>query len=296
MKGDTAQIRAYNIVMERQSTEGKTILITGATSGIGLAGAKLLSKNGANLIMTARENERGDKAVREVFKYSKNNKIELFSSDLASFESINNFINELTKKTRELNILINNAGIWEPNFKVTVDGIESNFAVNHLGPYLLTNLILKKLKEMSVERIINTASEAHRGVYINLEDIEMKNDFNGYRAYSQSKLANILFTKKLASLLRANHTTVNCFHPGVVRTHLFDHLNTVQQTIFSPFLIPPRRGAETMVYLASSPDLDEVTGEYFNKKKLVRPSIEANNEEVADRLWEISYNYVKKYL
>jgi len=282
--------------MENWSTEGKTLLITGATSGIGLAGAKILSKNGANLILTAREDERGDKALREVFKYSKNNNIELFGCDLASFESISNFVDKLAEKTKKIDILINNAGIWEPSFKVTVDGIESNFAVNHLGPYLLTNLVLKKFKKTDVERIINTASEAHRGVYLNLDDIEMKNNFSGYRAYSQSKLANILFTKKLANLLRADHITVNCFHPGVVRTHLFDRLNIVQHTVFSPFLIPPKRGAETMVYLASSPDISEVTGEYFNKKKLARPSIEANNEGVADQLWKISYNYVKSYL
>ena len=282
--------------MDIWSIQGKTVLITGATSGIGLAAAKELSEMGAKLILTTRDLEKGKEAAKEIYDFSGNKRIEIMECNLASLQSIKHFTDKYKAFHDRLDVLINNAGLWEPKFVKTKDGFESNFAVNYLAPFLLTQLLLDVLVKSAPARIINTASEAHKGIYLNSDDLEMKKGtFSGYKAYGQSKLALLVYARKLADDLREKDVTVNSFHPGIVRTNIFSRLGGVKRFVIKRFMISPRQGAKTLVYLATSPEVSSMTGEYLIRKKVSRPSIEVNNVEVEDRLWEKSLEYVRNF-
>ncbi len=269
--------------------KNKLCLITGATSGIGLQTALELSRRGAQVVITFRNEEKAQETER-LFKEHKLQHFERYYCDLSSFDSIRSFTNEFKSKHEKLDVLINNAGIWETERKLSVDGIELNIATNHLGPFLLTNLLLDILANPS--RIINVSSSAHRTAQIFFDDIELKNNFSGYQAYGQSKLANILFTKQLAIKLMKLGITSNCLHPGVVNTNIFNKMGKIPIAMMRPIMINPIKGSETSVYLATSMGLNETTGRYFDKKKIVISSPASCDLVAAEKLWNLSCKYV----
>ncbi len=271
--------------------DGKIIVLTGATSGIGEDAAFLLASMGTLLVLPVRNMEKGENLKREIIERTGNSNIHLMECDLASFTSIRNFASDLKKRFNKLHVLINNAGIWERDRKETVDGIEMNFGVNHLAPFLLTNLLLDELRTGAPSRIINVSSTAHRYGKINFDDPEGKKRFCSIIAYGRSKNANILFTRRLARMVEKDGITVNCLHPGFVSTHLFDRLNPLIRYGGRLFMISPHKGAETIVYLASSDEVEGVTGEYFARKKIRKPSASARDDAAAEKLWELSRKY-----
>ncbi|NVO02289.1 MAG: SDR family oxidoreductase [Bacteroidetes bacterium] len=274
----------------------KICLITGATSGIGKETAKALSKMGATIVITSRNLEKGEIVKKEIIAFSNNANVEVIKCDLSSFSSIKECVDLFKSKYSKLDVLINNAGIWETERKLSKDDIELNFATNHLAPFLLTNLLLDTLKASPNSRIVNLASSAHKMGTINFDDLEAKNSFSSFRSYGQSKLANILFTKKLAELLNGTTVTANCLHPGVVSTRLFDKMSSFQRSLFGMFMISPLKGAQTSIYLASSPEVSHISGEYFAKSKISKSTAASKDMAVAEKLWNVSLEYVKNYL
>jgi NAD(P)-dependent dehydrogenase (short-subunit alcohol dehydrogenase family) len=272
--------------------QGKVCIITGATSGIGKETAKSLAAKGATVVLPIRDSMKGDILKDEILEQTPDAKIDLIHCNLASFDSIREFVKQFKNKYKNLHVLVNNAGIWESKRNLSEDGVELNFAVNHLAPFLLTNLLLDVMKNSSPARIVNVSSEAHRTGKINFADIEMEKNFSGYKSYSQSKLANILFTKKLSQVLKGSGVTVNCLHPGVVATGLFDKMPRLLTGLAKSFMLSPAKGAETTIYLATSPEVEKISGEYFVKKKPKKPANEALRQDVANKLWDLSEKYV----
>src|ERR671921_931568 len=276
--------------------EGKTCLITGSTSGIGKEIAIGLAKMKANVILVGRSKAKCQETAEEICRSASvdttKNQVSYLLADLSSRESIHQLAKKFLDSYESLDILINNAGVFLSRRLTTVDGIEYTLAVNHLAPFLLTNLLFEKIKASNPSRIITTSSVAHRGAYINFDDLQFERvRYNGLEAYRQSKLANILFTKELERRSKASGVTSNCFHPGGVRTNLVQNSPWYYRLIWaiiSPFLVSPKKGADTAIYLASSPKLDEISGKYFVNRKPVGLSEPADDYDAAARLWKIS--------
>jgi len=266
----------------------KTCIITGSTSGIGKETAMELARRGATLVLPVRDIAKGNALKEEIIHKTGNSHVEIIQCDLSSFKSVRNFVSDFREKYNELHILINNAGLWESKHIKSADGIEMIWAVNHLAPFLLTNLLLDVMKRSALGRIINVSSEAHRTGTINFNDLEGNKRWNSYRAYAQSKLANILFTGKLAELLNHDNITVNCLHPGVVATRLFNWFPEFLIKIASLFMLSPEKGAQTTIYLATSSEVENITGKYFSRKRIRKPLIRKNDPELVDKLWNIS--------
>ncbi|HME54442.1 MAG TPA: SDR family oxidoreductase [Candidatus Lokiarchaeia archaeon] len=271
--------------------QGKIVLITGATSGIGNATAIELARQGATLILTTRDDARGAATKEEITQLTGNANIEVLHCDLASFTSIRAFTEEFKEKHDHLDVLINNAGTWDFKRRESADGIENIFAVNFLAPFLMTNLLLDLLQASAPARIINITSGLHSGT-IHFEDIEFKRKFSGFKAYSQSKLALILFTRILAKKLEGTGVVVNCVHPGLNRTDLGRDSGRVTRWMFQHMGQDPQKGAETAVYLASDPAADTVTSEYFVKKQVKKSSKTSYDMAIAQKLWEVAAKYV----
>lgn len=269
----------------------KIVLITGATSGIGKEAAKALAQKGMKLVLPVRNPAKGQKLKEEIHQLTGNGQVDLMECDLASLQSVRQFAADFSEKYDRLDVLINNAGIWETKRSESVDGIELTFAVNHLAPFLLTNLLLDKLKASAPSRVITVSSEAHRMAKIKFDDLEGKRRWSSMGSYGQSKLANIFFTRQLSFELNNTGVVSNCLHPGVVATHLFDKMPRFLHPFFRPFMIPPKKGAETTVFLATAPQAQEVSGEYFAKKKVKKTTSYAYNPEVAKKLWDVSRQY-----
>jgi retinol dehydrogenase 12 len=272
--------------------QGNVCIVTGATSGIGKETALELARQGATMVLAVRNTTLGESVKQEIIQATGNANIDVMACDAASFASIMAFASAFKTKYDRLNILVNNAGIMERTRKVSRDGIELTFAVNHLAPFLLTKLLLPTLKASAPSRIVNVSSDAHRSAVINFDDLEAKQQFSFFRVYGQSKLANILFTRQLASLLQGTGVTANALHPGVVATKLFDLIPAFVRGVAKMFMLTPAQGAETSVYLASSPEVANVTGKYFSKKKIAPISDAAQNADTAERLWQVSEEYV----
>ncbi|QHT67918.1 SDR family oxidoreductase [Rhodocytophaga rosea] len=272
---------------------GRICMITGANSGIGKVTALELAKQGMEIIMVCRDNKRGEEARKEIIAQSNNQKVHLYQCDLGIQADIVKLVQKIQQDFTSLDILINNAGLVLTERQTTQDGYEATFAINHLGPFLLTNLLLELLKKGKEPRIITVSSEAHRLARLNFNNLASPANYGAWVAYGNSKLANILFTKYLAELVSPFGITANCLHPGVVATR-FGKGNSgwigTFFSIFSPFLITAQKGAETTVYLATSPEVKQITGEYFNKKKPKTPSKEALSRYNAEKLWELSIN------
>lgn len=273
---------------------GKRVVITGATGGIGLAAARELARSGAHLSIVARSESRAAAAVAAIQAAGgPGTEVEVLRADLASQASIRRLAGEIRHRHARIDVLINNAGAVNGSRQLTEDGIELTWAVNHLAPFLLTTLLLDRIRASAPARIVTTSSGAHRGSRIPFDDINASRGYKfiGFRRYGQSKLANILFTRELAQRLEGSGVTANCFHPGFVATGFNRNngpLMSVGMTLARPFARSPERGADTLVWLASSPDVADENGEYFNDRRRVEPSAAARDAEAARRLWALS--------
>ena len=276
-----------------------TCLITGANSGIGKAAAKELAKLGAAIILVSRNHTRGERTLAELKAITGSNKFYLYITDLSSQNSILEFAEKIKNKFNILDILINNAGAYFSKRHITVDGIEATFAVNFLSRFLLTNLLLENILRSKQGRIINVSGEFHRKCRINFEDIGFSKNYSAFKAICQARLANIHFTYELSGRLKDTNVTCNCLHPGMVATNLInnDPDSSLMKRFFyksiSPFLKSPEEGAETVVYLASSPEVANVSGKYFIDKKCVKSSAISYDEDTAKKLWDVSEQMIK---
>ncbi len=279
-------------IMGNDILKDKIVLITGATSGIGKETAIGLAMLGATIIFTSRDTLKGEKIRKELITTTNNKNIHVLKCDLASFESIRNCCKEFKSKYDNLHVLINNAGVWDFKRRESKDGIENIFATNYLAPFLMTNLLLDILKKSSPSRIINVTSGMHYGT-INFDDIEFKQKFSGAKAYRQSKLGLILFTRLLAKKLEETDVKVNSVHPGMNKTNLGRDAGGLSQIIFKLMGKDSKIGAETSIYLASSPHVENITGKYFSKKKIKKSSKESYDMNLAKKLWNLSEEYLK---
>lgn len=271
--------------------EGKTCIVTGANSGIGLETTRGLAQLGATVVMICRDEERGEKARQALISSTGNSAIHLLLGDFASLESIRRVADVFLDRFDQLDVLVNNAGVYRPHRSETVDGYESTFAINHLGYFFLTSLLLDRLKAGAPARVVNVSSDAHRMGKINFDDLHGISRYNGYTAYAQSKLANILFTSELARRVDHNQVTAYALHPGVVATNIANHgpgFFNFFFKVFRPFFLSAPKGAETSLYLASASGIESKTGQYFEKHKVVKPASAARDPKTAERLWEIS--------
>ncbi len=274
----------------------KVCLITGGNSGIGKATALGLANTGATVVVVSRDRGRGEAAIAEIKQKSANGSVDLTLADLSSQGSIRHLAKDFKDKYGRLHVLISNAGVFLGKRTVTVDGIETTFAVNHLAPFLLTNLLLDVLEASAPARIVNVTSSGERSGTINFDDLQGERTYSGIRAYNQSKLAMILFTYELARRLEGTGVSANCVHPGVVVTNLGrggDGFFGFLLKFMRPFFSSPEKGAETPIYLASSPEVEGVSGKYFAKKAEATSSAQSYNEEISRRLWQVSAELTK---
>jgi len=283
--------------MSAWDIRGKTALITGGNTGIGLATARALAQRGASVTITSRDERRGHQAL-EILK-SEGLQVSLGILDLASFASIRSFAERFLAEQPRLSVLINNAGLVLSDRRVTEDGFEMTFGVNHLGHFLLTSLLLARLVDSAPARIINLSSSAHRGARTGLDfdDLQSERGYRGFPVYCRSKLANIYFTRALAKRLANTSVTVNAVHPGVVASGFAADGDTQGWTrrligLVRPFMIGPDRGARCTVHVATSAALSDVTGRYFERSKITQESRAARDDEAAERLWTISENLI----
>lgn len=276
--------------------QDKTVFITGATSGIGFEAAKVLAQKGARVVFTSRSESKGQKTLEALRQWAGHERIHMIIADLSVLSSVREAAGQFLDQFERLDVLINNAGLWANRRTETPDGLEMNLAVNHLAPFLLTNLLMDRLQEGVGGRIIMVSSEAHRSAHFNFKDPELKQRYIGFVAYAQSKLANILFTRKLAEMLDPDQVTANCLHPGVVATNLFDKVTPWLKKLFGVLMLSPEKGAETTIYLATAPQAASYSGAYFVKKRPKEPSKAAQNDQTAQRIWDLSLEYVADYL
>jgi retinol dehydrogenase-12 len=268
---------------------GKVCVVTGATSGIGKATATALATMGAQVVLVGRDRARTEAAAAQIgASAAVPPKAEI--CDLASMGQVRTLAGRLASLER-IDVLINNAGLVLGDRRVTGDGFEHVFAVNHLAPFLLTNLLLPKLTGSAPARVVTVTSDAHSAARLDLDDPGQEHGWDSWRSYANSKLANILFTRELARRLDGTGVTANCAHPGVVRTGFGREgkpLLRLGTTLARPFFLSPERGADTIVYLASSPDVAGQTGGYYVKRQRREPSAAARDDAAARKLWDIS--------
>ncbi|HXI15821.1 MAG TPA: SDR family oxidoreductase [Chloroflexota bacterium] len=274
---------------------GAVCLVTGATSGIGKETALALARLGATVVLHGRNRERGDVALAEIQDKTANANLHLLVADLASQRDVRQLAEDFRSKFDQLHVLVNNAGIVTNRRELTQDGIERTMAVNHLAPFLLTQLLLDVLKKTGnperLTRVITVASDAHRAGRTDFDDLTYARGFSGMRVYCDSKLANVLFTYELARRLAGTHVTATCIHPGAVGTSWGQgggRLLSLGWRLFGFLMLSPERGARPTIYAATSPDLNDVSGAYFTQKGLTRSSPASYDTEAARRLWEES--------
>jgi len=278
---------------------GKTVVVTGGNSGIGLETAVDLARAGARTLITARDPGRGEAALAEVRRRAGRDDASLVVFDLASLASVRKGAAEILDRCDRIDVLVNNAGLVLSKRQETEDGFEATFAINHLGPFLLTRLLTERITQSAPARIVNVSSTAHQGARsgLDFDDLQARRGYRGMQVYSRSKLANIYFTTELARRLAGTGVTANCLHPGTVATGYGRDGDATGVLAFGvrvikPFVLTAAQGARTSVYLASSPEVRDVTGEYFVKCKVRRASKVARDPEAARRLWELSEQLV----
>ncbi|MEI9806188.1 MAG: SDR family oxidoreductase [Pseudolabrys sp.] len=271
--------------------KGKTVVITGATSGIGEVAAVELAKMGARIVLIARDKARGDAALRRLRDAAPGISHAIYYADLLSLAGMKGVAAELAKHESRIDVLINNAGALFGTRRLTEDGLEGTFALNHMAYFVVTNGLRELLIASGVARIINTASGAHRGATLDFDDLQSGNDFSAMKAYRTSKLCNILFTRELSRQLRDTGVTVNCVRPGFIATRFGDQSGGLISWLFwfaKFFAKSQAKGAKTLVYLASSPSAAQMTGQYFYNCAPATPSREAQDDRMAAQLWEHS--------
>lgn len=278
----------YNDFMSGK-LRNKTAIVTGANSGMGMATVRALSDMGAKVIMLCRSEKRGTEALEKLSSEKKRD-LELILCDLGNYASIRAFANLVRKSHDHIDILVNNAGFISLDRQVTEEGIERQFGINHIGHFLLTMSLLDLMGEGG--RIVNVASGAHKTGKIHFDDINLTKGFNVIKAYSQSKLANVLFTRELARRVKDRGITVNCCHPGAVATNIgIDRDTGFGKTVtglLKPFFQTPEQGARTAIFLASDDSVSDITGEYFYKCRIAKSSRRSKDMELAKKLFEFS--------
>ena len=272
---------------------GRTLLVTGATSGIGRIAALELARAGGSVVLVARSRERGEAAVDQIVRETGNRAIDLMIADLSSLEQVRQLVHDYVASGRPLHVLLNNAGAIFISRGVTSEGFERTFALNHLAYFLLTNLLRGRLEESGEARVVCVASDAARfaGGRLDFEDLQFENGYSPMRAYGASKLANILFTRELARRLQGKGVTANALHPGMVSSGFGKNngwLGKLAMTLVTPFARSPAKGAETAIHLCGSPEVAGATGQYFFDRKPKEPPEAARNAQDARRLWEVS--------
>src|SRR6266480_3304768 len=278
------------------SMQGKICVVTGANSGIGKATALELAQMSATVVMVCRDRARGEEARSEITTKSRNNAVDLLQADLSSQQSIRQLVENFQQHYTHLHVLINNAGAAFTGRRETVDGLEMTFAVNYLAPFLLTHLLLDVLKASAPARIVNVSSNSHKSGYIQMDDLQEEKHYRSMRVYGQSKLAVVLFTYELARRLQGMGVTANCLHPGFVATHFGQRdagaAFRLLVKVIGSFGTSPEKGAKTSIYLASSPDVEGVTGTYFVKSISRRSASISYDESLQQQLWELSAKLV----
>jgi len=293
------------------SIEGSTAIVTGASQGIGKASALGLARLGLDVVLVSRDPQRAETAVAELRAASGNPRVESLLADLSSQSSVRELAAQLLARPGRLAVLLNNAGVASPERMVTADGLEFQFAVNHLAPFLLTNLLQERLVNDGPGRVVTVASRVHERGTIDFDDLQGERDYTGARAYNQSKLANVLFTYELARRLDGTGVTANCLHPGVVSTNLNNYLGSGRAPSTSQPSLGMRmkramgrklaalkgRSSEvctadeacgTSVHLATSPDVEQISGAYFVNRRQAESSAASHDEGLAARLWQVS--------
>ena len=272
--------------------EGKLCVVTGATDGIGRVTARALAERGAEVVLVGRNAAKGAEVCKAIQRSSRNSRVRFEQADLSSQAEIRALAERLAGGGAAIDVLVNNVGAMFTRRRESADGIEMTFALNHLGYFLLTGLLLESLKASDAARIVNVASEAHRSGRMDLEDPQGTRRYRGWTAYAQSKLANILFTCRLAALLEGTSVTANCLHPGFVASRFGQNngwlFSTLLKTLMRFSAIDVEAGARTSVHVATSADVEGVSGRYFDKSREAASSLASRDEETAQRLWELS--------
>src|SRR5919205_1294231 len=292
-RGQRERLIMKSIRSERMA--GKTVLVTGGSGGIGKATALGLATLGAHIAITGRDRVRTEDAAREI-RAAGGGQVDVFVADLSCQAEVRRLADEVLHSLSRIDVLVNNVGGYWNTRHVTVDGLERTFALNHLAPFLLTNLLLDRLKQSAPSRVITVASHAQAMGRIDFDDLQGERSYSGARAYNQSKLATVLFTYELARRLRATSVTANALHPGVVRTSFGAEdpagFQRLLLPLLRPFLKTPAQGAATSIHLASAPELERVTGQYFANCQPKRSSKVRYDEAARARLWQVSADLV----
>lgn len=281
--------------------QGRTVVITGGNSGVGKATAVALATAGAATVITSRHEEHGREAVADIRRLSGSDEVDLVVFDLADLASVRRGAEQVLDRCPRIDVLVNNAGLVQSERTETVDGFEATFGINHLGPFLLTRLLTDRLVESAPARVVTVASTAHQAARrgLDFDDLQTTRHYRGMQAYSRSKLANVLFTAELARRLAGTGVTANCLHPGTVATG-FAHDHDAKGflafgvKVIRPFILTPEQGARTSVYLATAPEVADVTGQYFVKCRVRTPSPPAQDEAAAVLLWSVSEDLVDR--
>lgn len=279
---------------------GKVCLVTGATGGIGAVAARRLAALGATVVGVGRDPARCDAAAAAIRAATGNPRVEFLCADLSSQAAIRTLAAAFLARHAQLHVLLNNAGAYHFQRSTTADGIERTFALNHLGYFLLTQLLLDRLRASAPARIVNVASSAHRSAKLDLADVALTVGYRGWTAYANSKLANLLFTFELAPRLAGSGVTANAVHPGWVATRFAENNMRGLLAVLRPFYrlyqrctaISPEQGADTLVWLASAPEVEGVTGKYFRERSEREPTATARDAQLARQLWELSERMV----
>ena len=286
--------------MKATHGEKRRVLVTGGNAGIGKATAVALAKRGDDVVITVRDSAKGERAAQDI-RAKTGRDVTWMIVDLAALESVRCFTDEFVARYSRLDVLINNAGLILGERRVTDDGFEETFAVNHLGPFLLTTRLLPLLRSSAPSRIVNVSSRMHvRAIHgIDFDDVQRNRRYRAMEVYAESKLANLLFTSELARRLAGTGVTANAVHPGVVATNFSldgdaDGIIAWFYRWAAPFMRTPERGAETSVYVATHPDLDGISGGYFASCRRRKPSRAARDDEAARRLWRLSEQWVQE--
>jgi len=269
--------------------KGKVVVITGGTSGIGQIAAEKLAGMGARLVVVARDKLRADATMARLKQLGPGADHSVYFADLSQIEAVRRVGREIAAAEPRIDVLINNAGAMFYDRQVTVDGLERTFATNHMSYFVLTLALRSELAAAAPSRVINTASDAHRGAKLDFDDLQCEKNYRAFTAYSRSKLSNILFTRELARKLEGTGVTANSLHPGFVDTRFGDGGHGALYHAFrvaKNFALTPEKGAATTIYLASAPELSGITGKYFRKCAEATPTKEAQDDDAARRLWE----------
>lgn len=272
--------------------EGKLVVVTGATAGIGKEAARGLAAMGARVVLVGRNPEKSH-AVAEEIRAAATGSVDVALADFASLRSVRQLAETLTDRYQRIDVLLSNAGVLRVRRAVTADGLEETFAVNHLASFLLTNLLVARLKESAPSRVVVVASAAHYGQTLDFDDLQSERGYKAMRTYGRSKLANVMFTYKLAGELEGSGVTVNCLHPGFVATSLGSGNRIPVKPFMALFRLTGRaisveQGADTPIYLASSPEVEGVNGKYFDARREKMSSPQSYNTDDQDRLWDVS--------